>query len=147
LTNVNVNWQAGEILSLQTLKKQRVPAPVLQLLSIRGFLMNKVVLSISLVLAQLLAVSAIAQTKGEADPAQSKAVPSAKATPEEKAAAKAARKAEGKKVAKEGIVSDRPSTTAKAKAATKEERLAARQKRKAEVAPEVKKGTLPSGEK
>lgn len=109
--------------------------------------MNKVVLSISLVLAQLLAVSAIAQTRGEADPAQSKAIPSAKATPEEKAAAKAARKAEGKTVAKEAIVSDRPSTTAKAKAATKEERLAARQKRKAAAAAALKKGEITSGEK
>lgn len=109
--------------------------------------MKKIVLSVSLVLAQMLAVSAIAQSKGEADPAQSKAIPSKPATAEEKAAAKSTRKAEGAAQAKTGVKGDRPSTTAKAKAATKEERAAARAKRKAEAAAALKKGEIPSGEK
>ena len=105
--------------------------------------MKKIVLSVSLVLAQMLAVSAIAQTKGEADPAQSKAIPSKPATPEEKAAAKSTRKAEGAAQAKTGAKSDTPSTTAKAKAATKEEKAAAKAKRKAEAAASREEGRNP----
>ena len=109
--------------------------------------MKTIVLSVSLALAQLLAVSAIAQSRGEADPAQSKAIPSAPATAAEKAAAMQTRKAEGSAVSKAGVVSDRPSTTAKAKAATKEERAAAKAKRKTETAAALKKGEIPSGDK
>jgi hypothetical protein len=112
--------------------------------------MNKLVLTLSLALAQMLAVSAFAQTKGEADPAQSKAIPSAPATAAEKAAAKKARKAEGATAAKEekkaGEDVDNKSKGV-AKVATKAERKAAAKKRKGEVAPLVKKGEIPSGEK
>ena len=62
--------------------------------------MKKTLLTLSVVLAQMLAVSAFAQSKGEADPAQSKAAPSAPATAAEKAQAKATRRAEGAKAAK-----------------------------------------------
>ncbi len=110
--------------------------------------MNKLVLSLSLVVAQMLAVSAFAQTKGEADPAQSKAIPSAPATASEKADAKKTRKAEGAAAAKAKKTGDAdPSSLGKAKAATKAERKAAAAKRKAELAPAVKKGEISSGEK
>ena len=110
--------------------------------------MKKIVLSVSLVLAQMLAVSAIAQSKGEADPAQSKAIPSAKVSPAEKAAAKATRKEEGAKVAKVKKSGEAdPSSLGKAKAATKEEKAAAKAKRKAEASAAVKKGEIPSGDK
>ncbi len=111
--------------------------------------MNKLVLSLSLAVAQMLAVSAFAQSKGEADPAQSKAVPSAPATAAEKAEAKKARKAEGAAVAKsKRTTADAdPSSLGKAKATTKAERKAAAAKRKAEMAPAVKKGEISSGEK
>lgn len=100
---------------------------------------------LSIALAQL-SFSAFAQVRGEVDPAQSKAVPSERATPAEKAAAKQARKTEGAAAAKAYTGGETPSTTAKAKAATKEERQAARQQRKAAIAPAVKKGEIPSGE-
>jgi len=112
-----------------------------------SFRMNKLVLSLSLVLAQMLAVSAFAQSKGEADPAQSKAAPAAPATPAEKAAAKSARKAEGAAAAKTETAGDTPSSMGTAKSATKAERKAAAKKRKAAVAASVKKGEIPSGEK
>jgi hypothetical protein len=110
--------------------------------------MNKLVFSLSLALAQMLAVSAIAQTRGEADPAQSKAIPSQPATKAEKAAAKSQRKAEGAQASKSHKTGDAdPSSLGTARKTTKEERAAARQKRKAAVAPAVKKGEIPSGEK
>ena len=112
--------------------------------------MNKLVLSLSLVVAQMLAVSAFAQSKGEADPEQAKAIPSAPATKAEKAAAKSTRKAEGSKVAKAALkVGEDEDNKSKgtAKVATKAERKAAAIKRKADVAPAVKKGEISSGEK
>jgi len=109
--------------------------------------MNKFVVSLSLVLAQVVAVSAIAQSKGEVDPNQSKAAPSAPATRGEKAAAKAERKAEGAQAARTHKPGDaEPASLGTAKKYTKAERAAARQKRKAAVAPAVKKGEIPSGE-
>lgn len=109
--------------------------------------MNKLVLSLSLVLAQMLAVSAFAQTKGEADPAQSKAIPSAPATKAEKATAKQTRKAEGAAIAKTSKTDADPSSLGTAKVATKAERKAAAKQRKAALAPAVKKGDISSGEK
>jgi hypothetical protein len=110
--------------------------------------MNKIVLSVSLALAQLLAVNAFAQSKGEADPAGAKAMPSAKATPQEKAAAKATRKEEGAKVSKAASPADAmPSSMGEAKKTTKAERKAAAAKRKAAAAAAVKKGETTSGEK
>lgn len=111
--------------------------------------MKKIVLSVSLALASLLAVNAYAQSKGEVDEAQSRAIPSAKATPAEKAAAKAARKAEGKAAVKESAA---PTGTEKesagvAKKATKAERKAAAAERKAAAKEALKKGEIPSGDK
>ena len=100
---------------------------------------------LSIALAQL-SFSAFAQVRGEVDPAQSKAVPSERATPAEKAAAKQTRKTEGATAAKAYTGGETPSTTAKAKAATKEERLAALKQRKAAIAPTVKKHETTSGE-
>lgn len=106
--------------------------------------MKKAVLTLSIVLASLLGASAFAQSKGEADPEQSKAMPSKPATKAEKAAAKTARKAEGKSVAKEGLGnSERPSTTATR--AAKSERQAAKSKRKAEGAKATKEPKDVSG--
>jgi len=101
--------------------------------------MKKTLLTISLLLASMLAVNAYAQT---AAPGQDRAVPAASATKEEKAAAKDARKAEGSKAAKSGAESDKPSTTA-SKKTTKAEKDAAKAKRKtegAEAAKAPKKG-------
>jgi hypothetical protein len=110
--------------------------------------MNKTLLAVGLVLAQMLTVNAFAQSKGEADPAGAKAIPSAKATPEEKAAAKATRKAEGAKVSKANVPGDAtPASDGVAKKTTKAERKAAAAKRKAATAAAVKKGEIPSGEK
>jgi hypothetical protein len=109
--------------------------------------MNSIILSVSLALAQLVAVNALAQTKGEADPAQSKAIPSAPATAAEKAAAKQTRKAEGKQAASAFKGGEGPSTDAKAKVATKEERADAAKKRKVAAASSLKKGEISSGEK
>lgn len=115
-----------------------------------GFRMNRIILAAGLALAQLFAVNAMAQSKGEADPAQSKAIPSKPATAEEKAAAKATRKAEGKVAAK----SDKPSaedatnkSMGQAKVATKEQRAEAAKVRKASAKSALKKGEISSGEK
>jgi hypothetical protein len=112
--------------------------------------MKKLLLPLSLVLAQMLAVSAFAQTKGgEADPEQSKGQTMPKATPAEKATAKAGRKAEGAAVAGQGVkpLAAQETGAGTAKAATKQERDAARAKRKATAAAALKKGEIPSGEK
>jgi hypothetical protein len=109
--------------------------------------MNKTLLAVGLVLAQMLTVNAFAQSKGEADPAGAKAIPSAKATAQEKAAAKATRKAEGTEAAKKFTPGGYTGTTAVANKATKAERKAAAAKRKAEAAAAVKKGEIKSGEK
>ena len=110
--------------------------------------MKKTLLTMSIVLAQMLAVGALAQTKGEADPAQSKAAPSAPATTTEKAQAKVTRKAEGAKAAKADQPSGPgPEPQGVAKVATKEEKAAAKAKRKAAAKEAVKKGQTTSGEK
>ena len=112
--------------------------------------MKKLLLPLSLVIAQMLAVSAFAQTKGgEADPEQSKGQTPPKATPAEKATAKAARKVEGADTtAKTTLRRPGEETGAgAAKAATKQERAAARAKRKAAAAAALKKGEIASGEK
>jgi len=110
--------------------------------------MKKTLLTMSVVLAQMLAVGALAQTKGEADPAQSKATPSAPATAAEKAQAKATRKAEGAKAAKADVPGGPgPEPSGVAKAVTKEEKAAAKTKRVAAAKEAVKKGQTTSGEK
>lgn len=109
--------------------------------------MKKTLLTISVVLAQMLAVSAYAQTKGEADPALSRAAPSAPTTPAEKAKAKAARKAEGAQAAKADAPGGTgPEPTGVAKVATKEEKAAAKAKRMGAAKEAVRKGETTSGE-
>lgn len=111
-------------------------------------LMNKTLLAVSLVLAQMLAVNAFAQSKGEADPSGARAIPSAKATAEEKAAAKATRKADGTAAAKAATAGDAtPSSVGVAKKVSRAERKAAAAKRKAAAAEAVRKGEIKSGEK
>ena len=109
--------------------------------------MNKIILAAGLALAQLSAVNAMAQSKGEADPAQSKAIPSKPATAAEKAAAKATRKSEGAVAAKEFKGGEGPQTAGKAKVATKDQRAEAAKVRKAGVTAALKKGEISSGEK
>ncbi|KQP21737.1 hypothetical protein ASF43_25890 [Pseudorhodoferax sp. Leaf267] len=96
--------------------------------------------------AQAFAVSAFAQ--GEVG-AVKKPAPVTKATPEEKAAGKAHRKAEGTAAIKEqppGEVGAVPATTSKSNM-SKEDKAAARAARKSETAAANKAGTLPkSGE-
>lgn len=112
--------------------------------------MKKLLLPLSLVLTQMLAVSAFAQTKGgEVDPEQSKGQTMPKATPAEKATAQAGRKAEGAAVAGQAVTprAAEEKGVGAAKVATKQERDAARAKRKAAAAAALKKGEIPSGEK
>ena len=110
--------------------------------------MNKTLLTLSIVLAQALTVSAFAQSKGEADPAGSKAAPSVPATPAEKAAAKAQRKGEGKETVMMAKRADADNTSmGTAKSATRDEKVAAAKKRKAAATEAVKKGEVTSGEK
>jgi len=109
--------------------------------------MNRIILAASLAIAQIFAVSALAQTKGEADPAQAKAIPSKPATAEEKATAKSARKAEGSAAAKSFTGGESPQSVGKAKVATKEQRAEAAKARKAAAKSALKKGEISSGEK
>lgn len=110
--------------------------------------MKKVVLTLSVAIASLLAGGAIAQTKGEADAEQSKAAPSQKATKAEKLKAKEARVIKGREVSKqhEGVT-ETPASAGMAKTATAEERKAAAIKRRATAADAVRKGQTTSGEK
>lgn len=105
--------------------------------------MKKVLLSLSVLLASMFAANAYAQKDV---PGEGKAAPSAPATKEEKASAKAARKEEGKKATKEDTHSDMPATTA-TKKVSKEEKAAAKAKRKAagaEATKEPKVDTSPT---
>ena len=109
--------------------------------------MKKIILPLSIALAQMLAVSAFAQktSTGQADASGSMAAPSAPATPAEKATARTERKTEGAAAAKsetpqEG--SDKSAGTAHKR--TKAQRKAAHAKRKAAVSAENKKGEINS---
>jgi hypothetical protein len=57
--------------------------------------MKKSILTLSVALASLLAANAIAQSKGETDPEQSRAAPSKRVSKEGKAAARQERMANG----------------------------------------------------
>lgn len=100
--------------------------------------MKKILLSISLAAFTLMAGSTAmaAGTSGTADEAQSHAAPSKKMTKEEKAAARAARKASAKAMKKEGpgaSLETMNKSKGTAKAATSEEKAAAKSARKAEA--------------
>ena len=106
--------------------------------------MKKIILPLSIALAQMLAVSAFAQTStGQADASGSKAAPSAPATPAEKATAKTERKTEGATAAK-----DMTPQEGNAKSAgtmhkrTRAQRKAAHAKRKSAVSAENKNGEI-----
>lgn len=108
-------------------------------------------IALSIVLAQLFAVGAYAQTKGEVDPTEGKAPVVKKVSPTEKAEARAKRKAAGAVAAK----SEKPAaSTGEAQVAKQpvvpkisaEEKAAARAKRKAAAAQAVKKGETVEGE-
>ena len=109
--------------------------------------MNRIILPVSLALAQFFAMNAMAQSKGEVDAAQAKPPPVAKATPDQKQAGKAMRKAEGAKEAKVMGSTDDKEVLGKAKVATKAQRKAAAKTRNAAAASALKKGEIPSGEK
>ncbi len=110
-------------------------------------------MALSIVMAALLAGGAYAQTKGgEADPAQSKGPVVKKATPMEKADARAARKAGGSAAAKAdastpvGKDDTAGDSSAKHPAVAKrtaEEKAAARAQRKAGAVAAAKKGEIP----
>jgi len=108
--------------------------------------MKKVLVTLGFALASLLAGSAFAQSKGDVDPEQSKAGATQKATAEEKAAAKAARRETGKAVAKNPTKNEgTPGTDATR--VPKAERQAAAAKRRASAAALVKqKDTIPAGD-
>ena len=114
--------------------------------------MKKILLSVSLAAFALMTGSTAmaAGSQGTADEAQSHAVPSKKMTKEEKAAARAARKASGKEVKAEtpgASMEAMNKSKGTAKAATKEEKAAAKTERKATAAAAVKAGEIPSGDK
>ena len=88
--------------------------------------MKKTLLTLSIALASLLAANAYAQKDV---PGEGRAAPSAPATKEEKATAKAARREEGAKVSKQDTHSDKPTSTA-TKKVSKAEKDAAKSKRK-----------------
>jgi hypothetical protein len=142
--HINVQPRPHEILD-KGYEREEYPTPITNFPW--SVAMKKTLLTVSIVLAQMLAVSAFAQTKGEADPAQSKAAPAAPATATEKAQAKATRKAEGAKVSKGAKADQGPESTGVAKVASKEEKAAAKAKRKAATKEAVKKGQTTSGEK
>ena len=96
--------------------------------------MKKTLLSLTVALASMFALSAYAQSD---KPGESRAAPSAPATKEEKASAKAARKEEGAKAAKTDTHSDTPNSTA-SKKVSKSEKDAAKAKRKTEGAATAK---------
>lgn len=104
--------------------------------------MNRIILPVTLALAQLVVVSAFA-----AGPGEDRAMPTKPATAEEKAAAKVTRKAEGTAAVKNPGVRDDKNVLGTAKVATKEERKQAAKARKAAATTAVKKGEIPSGEK
>ncbi len=113
--------------------------------------MNPVLLTMAIVMANLLAGNVFAQSKGEADPAQSMAAPSATATPAEKVAARTKRRPEAVAQARASVANgskpvaseDRGVVTAKA---SPEEKAAARNKRRAETIPAVRAGETSVGE-
>jgi hypothetical protein len=93
-------------------------------------------------LAALLASGTYAQTvKGEADPSGAKALPSAPATKEEKAAAKQKRKAEGAAVAKTHAANGDAPEVATTKKVSAEQKKAAAIKRKADGTEARKQGS------
>jgi hypothetical protein len=110
--------------------------------------MKKSILTLSVALASLLAANALAQSKGEIDPAQARAVPTKPVTKEEKAAARQERIANGKEAAKAASPADDlpPARPEKVKASTKEERATAAAARKQETLEAVKKGQTTKGE-
>jgi hypothetical protein len=114
--------------------------------------MKKILLSVGLAAFALMTgpAAVAAGSQGEADEAQSKAAPSQKMTKEQKAAARAKRKADAKAMKKEGAgasLETMNKSKGTAKAATKEEKAAARTERKAGAAAALKAGEIPSGDK
>jgi hypothetical protein len=107
--------------------------------------MRKLFLTAGVALIPMLATTAFAQSSGEVDPAQGKAPPVAKQSPEQRAAGRSQRKSTGQQAARGpqiGEGPDRPEATApvssdQRKAATAERRASARAANKA--------GELPRG--
>lgn len=100
-------------------------------------------LTLAATVAALLAFPAFAQIAG---PGQDRSVSLNRATPQEKAAAKAARKAEGRGVAKTAVAGDAdPASMGVAKSTTKEQRKEAAMKRKAAIVGAPKEPRTPSG--
>jgi hypothetical protein len=108
--------------------------------------MTKHLIPVGFALAALLTGPALAQTKGEAEPPE-KAPALKRATPEEKAAAKPVRKAQGAVAAKDSKIDSAHASAGVAKKTTLAERKAARAARKAAAAEALKKGQITSGEK
>jgi Flp pilus assembly protein CpaB len=110
--------------------------------------MKSSILTLSMALAALLANSAMAQSRGEADPDQYKATPAKPATQAEKVAARKARLAAGKDVSRTATsADDAPNNAGMARTVSKSDRQAAQIKRKAETSEALKRGEGSSGEK
>ena len=107
--------------------------------------MKKLLIPLSVALAQMFAVGAFAQTKspgGEANPSETKTAPAPKSSASAKADAKAMRKVEGKQAAKMEKPGEAAAagTAGPAKKSTKEEKAAAKAKRKASAKEALEKG-------
>lgn len=89
----------------------------------------------------------LAQSSGEADASGCRAIGSAAATPQEKAAARSASRAEGPQAARSSTAGDdQPCPAGTPRTTTPQERQAAAQQRRAEAAGAVRSGQIPSGE-
>ena len=110
--------------------------------------MKKLLLTVSVALASLLAANAFAQ--GEATPGAGadKAAPSQKATKAERAAAIKQQKAAGRAVSKShtDIAADQPASSGEARKVSKSERKLAGAKRRAAGAEARKSGETKAGE-
>ncbi len=110
--------------------------------------MKATILTLGMTLAAALGNSALAQSRGEADPDQARAAATKPATKAEKAAARKDRITEGNEVSKTATsADDMPNNLGRAKASTKSERAAAAAQRKAETRAAVKRGEISYGEK
>ena len=107
--------------------------------------MKKVAFPMVLALAQMIAMTAFAQSSGEADPAQAKSPPAAKTTKAERSAARGERKTTGAEAARGPQMGEGQSEPEDAPKVSKSDRKAARAKRHADTSVAMKEGKLSRG--
>jgi hypothetical protein len=107
--------------------------------------MRKILLPASFALIQLVATSAFAQSSGEVDPAQGKAPPVAKQTPDSRAAGRAERKTTGQEAARGPQIGEGQSEPTAAPKVSRADRKAANAQRRAAAREANKTGELARG--